>query len=51
MAKLIKTTDIAPAWAGHYCGAPVLCIYCDTILAAFYDEELRLAAAISRGGG
>lgn len=51
MAKLIKTTDIAPAWAGHYCGAPVLCIYGDTILAAFYDEELRLAAAISRGGG
>lgn len=51
MAKLIKTTAIAPAWAAHYCGAPVLCVYGDTILAAFYDEELRLAAAISRGGG
>lgn len=51
MAELISKRDIAPAWAGHYCGTPALDSRDNAILAAYYDEDLRLSAAVSRDGG
>ncbi len=50
MAKLIEKTDIAPAWAAHFCGAPILLTLQNTHIIAFYDDTLHLAVAVIKDG-